>query len=156
MKLFLNLFLTYILLYAVVGIECLYGGKIAQEGELPYQVFVGGRESNSGCNGVILKARYVLTTASCGNLYGTIIVGTINRKQGGTIIDIEEKIKHPKFKDDVKYNQYNIALLRTDKAIQFSTFIQPARLPVYDKDQKLTNFTISGWGRTEVWMLTQF
>lgn len=64
-------------------------------------------------------------------------------------VGIEETIVHPKYNLSSIDQFHDIALIRLNKDIDFTDFIQPICLP---KKSKLpSNFMAAGWGQTEKW-----
>lgn len=60
-------------------------------------------------------------------------------------INISERIKHPFYIGNSKY--HDIALLKLEKAVEFSDFIRPICLP--ESNSIDFNIIATGWGKTE-------
>lgn len=61
-------------------------------------------------------------------------------------VNIVERIKHPDYKSQSKYN--DIALLRLESQIKFNKYVRPACLPT-SYNPITTNAIATGWGVTE-------
>lgn len=130
--------------------------KDALVGQFPYQVSLRLKNGNNSahiCSGALLNRRYILTSASCVHLYGAkslyAILGALGHNDGGTRIDFENLLEHGLYYLNSKEN--NLALLRTIQSIDFSLWVQPAKLPHQsDSDEALALYQVSGWNETEV------
>ncbi|XP_058453501.1 CLIP domain-containing serine protease B9-like isoform X1 [Malaya genurostris] len=153
----------------------IYGGENADIDEFPwlamlqFENFRGERKFS--CGGSLINNRYVLTAAHC-------VVGEVERKEGNLVsvrlgeydtttdvdcieqdgericadppidVPVEEKLPHPEYSELTKLN--DIALLRLNRDILYTDFIQPICLPLADFRSSTAgdvNF-VTGFGRT--------
>lgn len=140
-----------------VDVTRIVGGEDAEEGQFPYQVSLRRRGIIDGhfCGGSIVSSRFVLTAAHCTQQQNSrprnviVVVGALDRFEGGTPMDVEQIINHPKY--NPSQNLHDISLIFTKEAIEFSKLVQPIALPktrfVAEQD---TSIVLSGWGRTWV------
>lgn len=83
------------------------------------------------------------------SLFSYAVVGTIDRKFGGTEYRIIKIISHPKLNERPFLN--DISLFRTKDEISFNEYVQPIALPTADLPEEGNVFvTVSGWGATLV------
>ncbi|XP_068633515.1 serine protease persephone-like [Battus philenor] len=133
------------------------GGETAGMGEFPHMVALG-YEAPEGyifqCGGTLLSNLFVISAAHCvdtlDQIKPTIVrMGVVDLGQSTrnneTDVDIKEIITHPQYTRRHKY--HDLALLRLDKAVQFSSIVSPACLFTSLKDPDMP-LTITGWGRT--------
>ncbi|XP_049530778.1 CLIP domain-containing serine protease B9-like [Anopheles darlingi] len=153
----------------------IYGGENADIDEFPWLALMQYEnrrgERKYSCGGSLINKRYVLTAAHC-------VIGEVERKEGKLVgvrlgeyntdseidcvqeedeqicadppIDtgIEKVLPHPQYDEPSHSN--DIALVRLDKTIVFSDFVQPVCLPLSDFRPSRTddvNF-VTGFGRT--------
>lgn len=153
----------------------IYGGENADIDEFPwlamlqYENFRGERKFS--CGGSLINNRYVLTAAHC-------VVGEVEKKEGNLVsirlgeydttkdidcivldgeeicadppvdVPVEEKVAHPEYSE--KSMQNDIALLRLDRVVERTDFIQPVCLPTSSfksSNAGDVNF-VTGFGRT--------
>uniref|UniRef100_A0A182ILQ1 Peptidase S1 domain-containing protein n=1 Tax=Anopheles atroparvus TaxID=41427 RepID=A0A182ILQ1_ANOAO len=102
-------------------------GRLVGADEYPHIVTVGSLQQNRWtCTGVLVSDLYVITAASC----VTSIGGTRSVKLGqssATVLGVSEVINHPSYGGRVEY-LYDLALMRLDRRVQFSSTIIPACL----------------------------
>lgn len=131
-------------------------GEDATLGQFPHQVSLRSYISKDHyCGGSILNSKYILTAAHCAQgrnaipLFIYTVVGTIDRKVGGTRYRVSRVYNHPKYNPNRLLN--DIALLRTKNEILFNEYVQPIALPTADlAEEGNVVVTISGWGRIKV------
>uniref|UniRef100_A0A1W7R8M0 CLIP domain-containing serine protease n=2 Tax=Aedes albopictus TaxID=7160 RepID=A0A1W7R8M0_AEDAL len=153
----------------------IYGGEDADIDEFPWLAMLQYEnhrgERKFSCGGSLINNRYVLSAAHC-------VVGEVEKKEGNLVsvrlgeydtttdidcitldgeqicadppidVPVEEKVAHPEYNE--KSMQNDIALLRLDRDIQRTDFIQPVCLPTTNFKSSLAgdvNF-VTGFGRT--------
>ncbi|XP_072284524.1 acrosin-like [Pyxicephalus adspersus] len=138
------------------------GGNDALPGSWPWLVSIQqpldyeGRDFAHTCGGTIVNQQWVLTAAHCFKGVGSdylewrLVLGArqlSNLASGTQIRKIIRKIEHEKYNPDTEEN--DIALLRMDRPVTFSNYIQPACLPQKDTVfNHLSECYIAGWGVT--------
>ncbi|KAF7238162.1 Complement C1s subcomponent [Varanus komodoensis] len=137
----------------------IFGGRIADEGEVPWQIYF---EQPRG-GGALISDRWILTAAHVldGNPSPTIYAGRhmVGKNVLRTVkpLDVEGSFIHPnwaKVVTDTRTNFDNdIALLKLREPLTMGPTISPICLPgpspEYDPAQGTIGF-VAGWGRTEV------
>ncbi|CAB3367428.1 Hypothetical predicted protein [Cloeon dipterum] len=132
--------------------EQIVGGKGANRGQWPWQVFVT-MNNVAICGGSLIYPQWVLTAAHCADTYTnfTLQLGAVDRnsfENGRVSVETTQKFVHPNY-NRVNFNN-DIALLKLPSPLfQTSTaFIGSVKLPT---DQKNTYegqmATASGWGK---------
>lgn len=153
----------------------IYGGENADIDEFPWLAMLQYEnhrgERKYSCGGSLINNRYVLSAAHC-------VVGEVEKKEGNLVgvrlgeydttteidcitldgeqicadppidVPVEEKLAHPEYNEKSMLN--DIALLRLDRDIQRTDFIQPVCLPASNFKNSLAgdvNF-VTGFGRT--------
>ncbi|KAF2885021.1 hypothetical protein ILUMI_21137 [Ignelater luminosus] len=163
--------------------ERIYGGTITEIWEFPWMALLRYNHNDSGsdagfnCGGTLINSRYVLTAAHCVSLgsYAEFYLASVRLGEwristdrdcvGSAILEcaepvidlnIEEKIIHPKYAR--RKGENDIALLRLEKNVKFSDYIQPICLPVRESpDPSLESEMYAvGWGRTENYMKSDY
>ncbi|XP_055525728.1 CLIP domain-containing serine protease B9-like isoform X2 [Wyeomyia smithii] len=153
----------------------IYGGENADIDEFPwlalleFENFRGERKFS--CGGSLINSRYVITAAHC-------VIGEVQHKEGELVsvrlgeydttteidcieqdnericadppldVPIEEKLPHPEYNETTKLN--DIALLRLNRDIRYSDFVQPICLPHAEFKQSAAGDIafVTGFGRT--------
>ncbi|KAF2895868.1 hypothetical protein ILUMI_10303 [Ignelater luminosus] len=149
----------------------IHGGEQTKIWEFPWMALLkykyNGTNKDAGynCGGTIINSRYILTAAHCVQLNQPLYIDEIRLGEwkisspedceeqncADPVVDlkIEEKIVHPDYGSRKSKN--DIALLRLDRNIEFTDFIQPICLPVSEAlDPSVgSRLTVVGWGITE-------
>ncbi|XP_046400502.1 phenoloxidase-activating factor 3-like [Ischnura elegans] len=135
------------------------------------------------CVGSLITDRYVLTAAHCVAKYGYIVrsvvlgeynIETVNdpclaveklfleivsgkpcETDPPLKVNVECTIVHPKYSNKTLKHPNDIALIRTEKPVVFTAYIEPICLPVGEFNVRIkeeldyrTKLTVSGWGKT--------
>jgi secreted trypsin-like serine protease len=127
--------------------------RLANPGEIPYQVgVVVLLSSQAFCGGSIVSHYFILTAADCfpGDPNAIVEIGNVDRQGIPDFITVAEKILHHAFVDDTNNN---IALLRLVRSIVFSANARAVVLP--NRRQVSATFEnqearFSGWGATSL------
>lgn len=148
----------------------IWGGRLANHGELPYQVgILILLTRQSFCGGSIVSNNFVVTAAQCfpGDPNAVIEIGHVDRNLTPEFINAAVKILHPFYDVNIfkvagiifndfflllskaSNNDNDIALVRLVRSIVFNANVQPVRLP--NRRQVPQTFEnqqarISGWG----------
>ena len=136
------------------------GGEKAAPGEFPWQVAlldgsVGNTFDAQFCGGALIDERWVVTAAHCvfdGRVEPPsavdILVGTTSLKSGGTRLDVDTIVVHPRY--DERTSENDIALLRLVEAVDLPVL----PLVTLGEETALTSAgtlaTAIGWGDTLV------
>jgi len=121
------------------------GGEDAAKAQFPHQISLRNAGSHT-CGGSILSKNYILTAAHCvinadaDRL--TIRAGSNDRLSGGVLAQVAEVIIHEGYGNFLN----DVALLRLESPLIFSSSIQPIDLPSVDTPADV-DVIISGWGR---------
>lgn len=126
-------------------------------GEFQFPWFVSIRSHTQGglqsiCGGSILSKDFVLTAAHCtrGYVSYSLGFGSNNINMPMVAMTATEVIEHSRF--NVETLNYDISVIKLPKSLQFSSRIQPVRLPTMTQ-AKSGNFhsnmaRVCGYGRT--------
>jgi len=144
--------------------ENIVGGRLANQGQVPWQLHVDFPEDE--CGATLVTPFHAITAAHCLEVNGTYTscIGTYNTSCvlcGGLTdtvneqcVFIKEAIMHPGYTgvesqnlDDMYHN--DIAILKFENPLRFNDFVRPACLPT--RDSILTSgdsLRVSGFGST--------
>ncbi|KAF5902906.1 vitamin K-dependent protein C-like [Clarias magur] len=130
------------------------GGEVGKRGESPWQALILNAVGHFHCGGVLLDELWVLTAAHCLEKYFRfgVRLGDYKRSQfeGSEVtLSVTKFVPHPKYSKETTDN--DIALLRLESPVKFSTFIVPACLPSQDLAERVlhlngTKTVVTGWG----------
>ncbi|KAK0148741.1 Coagulation factor IX [Merluccius polli] len=139
------------------GTKRIVGGEDVAPGEIPWQV---GLVAHAGgqlfCGGSILSELWVITAAHClaedQSFYVKAGEHDIYSREGREQnLEVEEKYRFPLYNAAVSLYNHDIALLRLQKPIRFSSMVLPICLgpQMFTKTlvQEGSPGTSSGWGR---------
>lgn len=130
-------------------------GVPAAPDQFPYQVMINRTSIYENttyiqhiCTGTILNERWILTSAICvawtPHSDFSLELGGQHLKGDGIRYDIEQIIIHPEFAGTINLNNHNIALIQTNRTIEFGKQIQPIRLSTVDVGEHY-EAQFSGW-----------
>ncbi|KAF2891821.1 hypothetical protein ILUMI_14352, partial [Ignelater luminosus] len=153
----------------------IHGGNVTQIFEFPWMAllkyaFTDGSDAGFRCGGSLINNRYVLTAAHCVTLLtylemrldgvrlGEWRISTATDCEEGKassctdpVVDlkIEEKMVHPQYTR--RKGKNDIALVRLERNVEYTDFIQPICLPVSESPDLESGFKmiVAGWGATE-------
>ncbi|KAL1506477.1 hypothetical protein ABEB36_005837 [Hypothenemus hampei] len=154
----------------------IFNGETTALDEFPWMAVIEYRKSNGqkqiACGGSLINPRYVLTAAHCiTGLVLTKIGQPINVRLGEYDTSspnrdcftrngveycnqeeinakIEQLIPHPKYSESTRY--HDIGLIRLNRNIPYSDYIQPICLPEPTHNSRTGHLSIvAGWGKTE-------
>ncbi|KAL5291645.1 hypothetical protein ACFFRR_010819 [Megaselia abdita] len=138
------------------------GGNDAVPKQFPYQVGVSTKKLGSfyWCGGSVISELYVLTAAHCvaGEIDSVLLIfGATDRldvyQTGSSRQNITnvsgQIIVHPLYNPNEITS--DVALIRLNQKLEFSDYIQPARLPERNRFQTFANSpaVLSGWGKVK-------
>lgn len=152
----------------------IWGGNETDLDEFPWTALIRYRRSNGvlsfNCGGSIINSRYVISAAHCFNPRpGYQVAGvrlgehTISNEgkdcKGSDCADlpvdrnIEKIIVHEEYDANSKSQLNDIALVRLDRNVSWSHYVQPICLPAQESLMTRNivghKLTAAGWGRTE-------
>ncbi|XP_061774568.1 transmembrane protease serine 3 isoform X2 [Nerophis ophidion] len=129
------------------------GGNISRPGQFPWQVSLHFNSEHL-CGGSIVTSFWIVTAAHC--LFGftnqsmwRVHVGQTEQPvHGAQSLAVEKMIFHARYRP--KGLDYDIALMKLSKPLDFDGFVEPICLPNYGEEfEQGTECWISGWGATE-------
>ncbi|XP_055546193.1 CLIP domain-containing serine protease B4-like [Wyeomyia smithii] len=153
----------------------IFGGQETDLDEFPWTALIRYRKPNGQfgfhCGGALINARYVVTAAHCidaiprGWQVVSVRVGEHDLSNNGqdckddvcadvpVDLGVSKIIVHQEYNPQVKSQYNDIALIRFDRDVSFSVYVQPICLPVDEPERSRNNVgtkaTAAGWGRTE-------
>lgn len=105
--------------------------------DYPYTVSVR-LHSKHWCGGAIVGQLWVLTAAQCFDYVTqdevSVRVGSVFRDFGGRILSVIEIRRHPEYKMDQYYPEHNLAMVKVNLPIPFSSRMQPVSVAIADAD----------------------
>ncbi|XP_055543530.1 CLIP domain-containing serine protease B4-like [Wyeomyia smithii] len=150
-------------------------GQANELNEFPWMALIKYRKSEGEfgfhCGGSLINSRYIVTAAHCTKLIPNdwqvvgVRLGEYDLSNDGqdcnegvcadvpVDVSIDKIIVHKDYDKRVKAQYNDIALIRFDRDVLFSNYIQPICLPV-DESERLSNIVgtravAAGWGRTK-------
>ncbi|XP_073459198.1 transmembrane protease serine 5 [Aquarana catesbeiana] len=132
------------------------GGSDVALGRWPWQISLYLNNKHV-CGGSIVAPNWIITAAHCVHNYRSpqvsswsVLAGIISHssvEQKGSVSTVEKIIYHQKYDD--RSHDYDIALMKLDKPLNYSDSIRPVCLPQYDQDLAAgSECWVSGWGHT--------
>ncbi|NP_956650.1 vitamin K-dependent protein C precursor [Danio rerio] len=131
------------------------GGNVGKRGESPWQALILNHLGRFHCGGVLIDENWVLTAAHCLETSSkfSVRLGDYQRFkfEGSEVtLPVKQHISHPQYNPITVDN--DIALLRLDGPVKFSTYILPACLPSLELAKRMlhrngTVTIITGWGK---------
>lgn len=114
--------------------------RIAIPDQFPFQVAIfatttvadNATVQNHSCDGSIITNRWILSVASCVEWFAIyrmhLVLGGQQSIGDGVRYDYDEYVIHPEYLGIESFYLHNIALIRTNREIQFTANIQPISL----------------------------
>merc|ERR1712121_160658 len=131
------------------GQNRIINGEAAEEGEIPWQVYIGG------CGGTLVSDRHVITAAHCTETrlasYITVLAGSLENypaweNNNVLRIKVRRKEEHPLWYAEAS----DIAVLELETPIDWAAFpnVRPACLPKEESIEEVFNkpAVVRGWG----------
>ncbi|XP_053674317.1 chymotrypsin-1-like [Anopheles nili] len=126
--------------------------------DYPFMISLRGSTGGHSCGGSILSELWVLTAAHCVSsttpYLQTIQVGrtNISRDADESVYGIAQVVSHPNY-DSRNSHLNDIALLKLQRPLEFSEYVQPVKLPesLFEVEDDLDDLgvTLIGWGLLE-------
>jgi transmembrane serine protease 3 len=137
------------------------GGVESKPNSLPWQISMQQYGSFHFCGGTVIRVSptqeasdIVVTAAHCvyeGSSGITVVAGAHDLNSLGSstqTVKVTKAVYHPQYDPDTTTN--DIAILKLDKPIKFTSVVQPACLPApTDSVADKADGTVSGWGATK-------
>ncbi|XP_072282341.1 transmembrane protease serine 5 isoform X4 [Pyxicephalus adspersus] len=132
------------------------GGSDVALGRWPWQVSLYLNNKHV-CGGSIVAPKWIITAAHCVHNYRSpqvsswsVLAGITSHppvRQKASVSAVEKIIYHQKYDD--RSHDYDIALMKLEKPLNYSDSIRPVCLPQYDQDLPAgAECWVSGWGHT--------
>ncbi|XP_015223257.2 complement C2-like isoform X1 [Lepisosteus oculatus] len=131
-----------------------FRGKESNKGDWPWQVNIvrNSKTRNTDketCGGSIISRRWILTAAHCfsdttEDTEVHVVIGSNTRIEGEKVM-VEKVIVHPEYN---KYFDYDIALLKLRKDIQYRETVRRVCLPCTKDVQDLIPSPMENWAQT--------
>ncbi|XP_025835896.1 serine proteinase stubble [Agrilus planipennis] len=135
------------------------GGRNAPFGRWPWQVSVRrtsffGFSSTHRCGGAVLNENWIATAGHCVDdlltsqiriRVGEYDFSNVHEELPYVERGVAKKVVHPKY--NFFTYEYDLALVKLDKALEFAPHISPICLPASDDLLIGENATVTGWGR---------
>ncbi|XP_075045727.1 transmembrane protease serine 5 [Mixophyes fleayi] len=131
------------------------GGSDVALGRWPWQVSLS-LNNRHVCGGSIVAHQWIITAAHCVHNYRSpqlsswsVLSGIVSHSPMRQKASAVEKIIYHQKYDD-RTHDYDIALMKLEKPLNYSDSIRPVCLPQYDQDLPAgSECWISGWGHTQ-------
>ncbi|XP_018081440.1 transmembrane protease serine 5 isoform X2 [Xenopus laevis] len=132
------------------------GGSDVGLGRWPWQVSLY-RDNKHVCGGSVVATQWIITAAHCVHNYRsfqpsswTILSGIINHASTNPLAStsaVKKIIYHQKY--DGRSHDYDVALVKLVKPLNYSDNMRPVCLPQYDQEFPVgTECWVTGWGHT--------
>ncbi|XP_075460158.1 transmembrane protease serine 5 isoform X2 [Ascaphus truei] len=131
------------------------GGSDALLGRWPWQVSLYLNNKHV-CGGSIVAHQWIITAAHCvhkspqlssWSIFAGIVSHSHTVRHATLPSTVEKIIYHEKYDD--RSHDYDIALMKLEKSLNYSDSVRPVCLPQYDQELPAgTECWVSGWGHT--------